>query len=102
QVTHLRSRDWKPRGSCLIGWPIQGENTSVFCSRASSATWEQQVLLRGMSPTMHTSSSSSSSGSSPEGGEGLLEGNSVKNEAEQKSLMQQQRQVEVLSLRERG
>ncbi|CAN0294925.1 unnamed protein product, partial [Ectocarpus sp. 8 AP-2014] len=85
----------------LIGWPIQGEKTSVFCSRASSATWEQQVLLRGMSTTMHTSSSSSS-GSSPEGGEGLLEGSSVKNEAEQNSLMQQQRQVEVLSLRERG
>ncbi|CAM9882907.1 unnamed protein product [Ectocarpus sp. 12 AP-2014] len=52
-----------------------------------------------MSPT---TSSSSSSGSSPEGGEGLLEGSSGRNEAKQKSLMQQQRQAEVLSLRERG
>ncbi|CAM9553429.1 unnamed protein product [Ectocarpus sp. 4 AP-2014] len=52
-----------------------------------------------MSPT---TSSSSSGGSSPEGGEGLFEGSSGKNEAEQKSLMQQQRRAEVLSLRERG
>lgn len=70
---------------------------TIFTPSCNSIT--KQVLLRGMSPT---TSSSSSSGSSPEGGEGLLEGSSGKNEAEQKSLMQQQRQAEVLSLRERG
>ncbi|CAN0133993.1 unnamed protein product [Ectocarpus fasciculatus] len=52
--------------------------------------------------TGSSSSSSSSSGSSPEGGEGPSEGSSGQNGAEQKSLMQQQRQAEVLSLRERG